>query len=176
MGGQARWLIFWKIRLTSSTSCSSFGSGRSGRGRTATRPTACRQLRLSRTASRKRLLARLRAHAFPSLFETKTPYLNCSAGCQIRVKKSVGNRCPCSNSESMSARCFRLIERGSLFLPTNLCRQPFTPFGASASQYATATLGSHPGTETVIVQFLTVRWLKRSFHNLPASKLALEYS
>ena len=28
----------------------------------------------------------------------------------------------------------------------------------------------------MIVQFLTVRWLKRSFHNLPASKLAPEYS
>jgi len=135
-----------------------------------------RRRRLSLIASRKRRLIRFRSLAFPSCREIKTPHLNWSAGCQIRVKKSVGNLCPCANSSSISARRFRLTERGSLFFPTNLCRQPFAPLGAPAGQHSAAGLGCHAGAETVIVQLFTVRRLKRSFHYMPASRLALEYS
>jgi hypothetical protein len=92
------------------------------------------------------------------------PYLNCSAGCQIRVKKSVGNRCPLLKSESISTRRFRLAERGSLLFPTNRGRQLFTALGASASQHLAAVLGRHPRAEAVIVQSFAIRWLKRSFH------------
>lgn len=174
--GQDSRLICWKIRLTSSTNCSNFGSCSPARGRTATRPMVSRRRRLSLIASRKRRLIRFRSLAFPSCREIKTPHLNWSAGCQIRVKKSVGNLCPCANSSSISARRFRLTERGSLFFPTNLCRQPFAPLGTPAGQHSAAGLGCHAGAETVIVQLFTVRRLKRSFHYMPASKLALEYS
>jgi hypothetical protein len=70
----------------------------------------------------------------------------------------------------------RLTERGSLFLPTNSGRQPFPAFSPTAREHLATVLGRHAGTEAVIVQFLTVRWLKRSFHFPPVSNLALEYT
>jgi len=169
-------LICSKTRVTSSINRSSGGSWSTERGRIPTSPGVARFARLRRIASRKRRLIRLRRVAAPIDFPTKTPYLNCSAGCQMRVKKSVGKRCPVSKSESISTRRLRLTERGNLLFPTNCRGQPFPAFGPTAREHLATVLGRHAGTEAVIVQFLTVRWLKRSFHFPPISKLALEYS
>ena len=150
--------------MNSSINRSRVGSIRAARGSTATCPGTVRFGRLRRSASRNRRLSRLRTAAVLIVFETKMPYLNCSDGCQIRVKKSVGNRCPLPKSESISTRRFRLAERGSLLFPTNRWRQLFTALGAPTSQHFAAVLGRHPRAETVIVQSFAIRWLKRSFH------------
>lgn len=158
-------LSCWKIRLKSSINRSRAGSVRTTRGRTATCPDTARLCRLSRTASRNRRLSRFRATAVRTDFETKMPYLNCSAGCQIRVKKSVGNRCPLPKRESISTRRFNDAERGSLLFPTNLWRQQFAALSAPASQHFAAVPGRHTRAEAVIVQSFAIRWLKCSFHN-----------
>jgi hypothetical protein len=163
--------------LTSAINRSSFGSEFAVRGRTATRPSTVKLLRLSLIASRKSLFRRARRCAGPCRRERKTPYRKESAGCQMSVKKSVGNLRPFSSRCEISTRLLRLSERGRLFLPTNFSRQPFSPLGATPSQNFTAALGRHARPEAVVVQLLAIRRLECPFHYYsPITKLAEEYS
>ena len=78
---------------------------------------------------------------------------------------------PVFRSRSISARLFRLVVRGSLFLSANFDGQSCSAFSTAASQYASATLGGHPRPKAVVVDHFFVRRLKCSFHSMLTLKI-----
>lgn len=151
-------------RVTSALISSSGGSFSPTRGRITSLTDAANSLRVSRIASRKSRLIRLRSCAFPCRRDRRIPYRNASAGCQTTVQEWAETRRPCLSRTDISTRLFRVKLRGRLFLTGNADGQALTTFGAATAQHLTAVLGRHPATEAVVVQFLTIGRLKRSFH------------
>lgn len=151
-------------RVTSALISSSVGSCSATLGRKASLTGAVYPALVSRIASRNSRLIRLRSWALPWRRERNMPYLKPSEGSQTPVQQRAETRRPCLNRTAISTRLFRVKLRGRLFLSGNADSQALTTFGAATAQHLTAVLGRHPATEAVVVQFLTIGRLKRSFH------------
>lgn len=123
-------------------------------------------LRFRRIASRKILLARFRSTAVPRRFAVSMAYRKVSDGCQNKLQYSPGNLEPLVSKSSISARVFRVRDRGSLFLAGNFDHQSFPAFGTTAGQDFSAIFGRHAGSETMVIELLAVRGLECSFHSL----------
>lgn len=78
---------------------------------------------------------------------------------------------PVFKRRSISARLFRLVVRGSLFLSSNAYGQSFSAFSTAPGQYTSATLGGHSRPKAVVVDHFFVRRLKCSFHSLLTLKI-----
>jgi hypothetical protein len=160
--GQCRRAV---IRRTSELISSKLNFKHPVLGRIAIVPVTVISGLLSRIASRKSRLIRVRRAAGPILLETSTHQAKRSAGRQTREKQFPINRCPSLSKPVISSRLFKLRDRGNLFFPANLRCQSLAPFGTTAGQHFAAVFGRHPGPETVVVEFLPVRRLKCSFHS-----------
>lgn len=157
-------MICSNSRVTSALISSKVGSFSPARGRIASLIGPAKVVRVNRSASRKSRLMRFRSCAFPCRLDRKMPYRNSSAGSQTAVQDWAGRRLPCLKRAAISTRLFRVKLRGSLFLTANADCQALATFGATTRQHFAAVLGRHPATEAMVVQFLTVGRLKRSFH------------
>lgn len=157
------------IRPISAFTASNLGTG-PGSGSTAMLMSRVRQLRLSRIASRKRRLIRLRITALPCLRPTIMAYPKDSAGAHTSLKPSPASRRPNRSNVWMSRRLLILRRRGSLFFTGNPDSQSLPSFGAAAFEDVASALGGHALPEAVVVHFLSVTGLKSTFH-FPISTL-----